>query len=546
MDIHLYMKLHNGSFCLKISSGNGGPEWHQVKLPVDEEGHTKTANTSMRDFLANWLFWKVHSIFRQMPITAVKAHCDQNVLDDYEQQVRFVMGCMQNTNAYILKYSEHKGACEDLSGILFYNVTSDLRYKSLYDRMNASKPTNYLNLELGFDRETRKWSSVDLPMSVDDFIQYLLDNKIGKMVTVNTYVTDKYLHHTGVNLFSIFRLLGVQLTIIDNDPFDLKPHGFLHKAAFNNPDWIRFSTLPTLNKEWDKQLQLTNVRYTTIPQDYSEPLEPMALPEDFRIVILSNSRIEGIKGMLAPIRYVLDNINHDFRELPLWYMSLRYLVLHVFELTDFERLYYNSGLHNFYFHVANMFKHSIIEGLATHREVRVYGDVGWKETCEPYYCGSLDNGQIEELYKDPRNLYLLLNCLTSYVDSSGPIHDVVRRGVPWFNVAPLVKLSSGNHGFEALTALEYRDIGELNTKLERAPGIYKSEKLLDGLKGYRKFLNSSVSNIEDSVLWGLDRSAPHDFERAFHLHDAYLHEMIIDYIDKNENLLLDTFGIFKL
>jgi len=206
---------------------NGDIQWHDLKLSVDVP----------QDVLVNWLLMHVKPIYDLMPFddSEFKIHCDN--IEDVKQAVFSLADVIEATNEAIRKYKNliaieaqtpytSRISFENQNKILFWNVSEDMRYLSLYNRLNKNNDIKYLNLELGFDRKTREWNHTDVQLSVDEFVSYLAKHQISKIITVNAYVLDKYISSTAVNLMALCKHLGVEWITIDNDPADLNISGY--------------------------------------------------------------------------------------------------------------------------------------------------------------------------------------------------------------------------------------------------------------------------------------------------------------------------------
>lgn len=501
--------------------------WHDLKLSVDVP----------QDVIVNWLLMKVNPIWRLMPIEDLKITCIG--IEDIKQAVFILANVLEATNEAITKYWIKTTASRE--NILFWNVSEDMRYKSLHDRLfchygRINGEILYLNMDLGFDRKAREWNHTDVPMSIDEFCKYLSDNKIGKIITVNQYVLDKYISSTAVNLMALCKHLGIEWITIDNDPADLNISGYYRRYAYNDIENARFSNLSCLVEHFDEKYDTNNIHYIAIPQDYGSE-KRSTLNDDYDIIVLSNSRYKNVKSMLNGIKAVCNALPQEtlYQDINTWYLAMRKLILEIFPLDELKMLYQNSLLHHFYFACVQWIKFKIIGDIETDRKVRVFGDVGWAEVCKEYYEGSLDNNQVNTLYEEPNHLYLLLNCSFSYLDASGPVYDVIRRNVPWINVPPMVKTEV----LEPLGAVEYTDKIGLNKLINNftVPGeLFDALNFHDGLDVYSDILNSSVEDIENEVL-PIVKTRISEFKDQRYRHIILINDVVNNYLDKNEPFL---------
>jgi len=527
MKAFIYLCKDNNSFCIKLDL-NGKKTWHDIKL-----------DNLDADFLSRWIFAKVKPVFFSMPLDEMKILCAKSFYENHKNIIDACSTVLECTNNEISKHKELKDCGKDYSEILFFNISEDIRYKSFYERLNRKKAVFYMNMEAGFNRVTRRWeASNDLPIGIDELIKFIQTKKIRKIISINYYLLDRYMEKTGVNLIALFNYIGVEYIIINNDPLDLRTSGHIHKTAMHNNDCIQFSNLKVLNQYWDTRYDLDS-NYIAIPQDYQKG-EFQKLNKGFDIIVLSNSRWDSIGPNKKIIEEFLAQVPGDslFDGFQIWYVALRYLVLNVMELTEYEKLKRNSWLHCFYFMVANYFKHLIINSLKTTRKIKVYGDIGWEKACPQYYCGSLNNEEVNRLYEEGNHLYLLLNFSFSYLDASGPVYDVMRRKVPFLNVPPMVK----SPFFKHMEALEYKNFDDLNSMVKVAPKIYKAKRLQNALSKYNDILISSMVGIENRINEKAETRHPaFTFDGRLKEHQTILDQKIVDYIDKHEGFLRSSY-----
>jgi hypothetical protein len=218
-------------------------------------------------------------------------------------------------------------------------------------------------------------------------------------------------------------------------------------------------------------------------------------------------------------------------------MAMRRMILGG-DLTEYQRLWLNSILHQFFWMAAQDLKYQAIRALKTERPVDVYGDEGWRNVCPEYYRGSLNNEQINELFERDDILLLLANCSFTYQDASGPVYDMIRRGCHWINL-PVVAKTDGLKGLEAI---EYDTPERLNELVNDVKPAF--EKAKEGLSFYRIILQNSVKDLIEGIQ-GKPRLKLYDWKEQLLLHDEKLDEIIDAYTDKNEILLRASYRMFK-
>ena len=458
------------------------------------------------DFLHNWLMLKSRDLFDSMP-------CEiPPVINPHELPVNRWAMLLHVTNNTLKKVEKDTNG--EYTNLLFWNVGNDIRYQGM---CKVIKPEVYQNLDLGFDRKKRVWNKQEPPMPAEDLVKYLVDNKIGTLLTINSYLSDKYGSHYGVELGTLLKHMGVDYVTISVDPEDMSACGYMRRDFYNHK---QFSNLFILSESFAKK----DIIHCAIPQDYSARPK-RELPEDYDIVILSNSRWKNIESMKNAINAL------DVPDINLWYLAMRKLITEVMPIPYYKMNHINSILHHFYFACVNKQKHDIIGQIKTDRTVWVYGDDGWLNVCPEYYKGCLDNGEMERLFAEDGHLYLLLNASFTYLDASGPVYDMVARRLPWVNVPPMIKTEK----YLGMGEIEYQDIAELNELINNynpSDEYHRAQDLL------RITYSASVDDIE-SVVRGLDSGGV--FQSELNEHKKLIDLLVNEYLMNNETFLRSCF-----
>ncbi len=529
-NLELSLGKYRGCLSVRADMGNGKPIW----------ADTRVKDNTPQIMLFGWILSRIRDAFYSMPYDGISLRCTEGFAKDNGELINSIAALIDKTNGLISEYQYLEGTFSDNDSILFINVSEDLRYGSLYRQLHRANPASmyYLNTDAGFDRVNRKWGERNIIMPIVDLVNYLTTNKIGKIMTINYYVSDTYSEKLGINLIAFLKFLGIEYIIINNDPPDLRTHAYLFKAFSSDPDVVQFSNMAALNEWWDEYYHLDNMQYCAIPQDYESSKLMTRLPDDYDIVVLSNSRLANVETMKGAIESLLPIIpgSNRYVDMQLYYMAMRHMVLNILDITEFERLTYNSLLHQFYFTLAQYLKYEIIGQLKTKRKVNVYGDVGWKQICPDLYRGSLSNGQIDNLFAEGNHLYLLLNFSLSYLDASAPVYDMIRRGVPFINVPPMIKTSD----LDGLNKIEYTDQNSLNSLVNDFNSMVDDPGLKSSLSRYRDLLISSTSRIE-SVALNTDNVDRLQYIQSLCAHDNVMQGAITNYLSQNENMIRNSF-----
>lgn len=408
---------------------------------------------------------------------------------------------------------------------------------------DKSQEINYLNMKSGFNAEKREWGKSDIPIDINELINIIKEKKIRKIVSINVLLLSIYIINTGIFLNAVFSFIGIEHIIIDNDPYDLKPEGYL-KMLFSNSESVpRFNCPYIFTKPWLKKYALTNIQRVPIPQYYKLHTDLPELAEDYSLLVLSNSRIRNVRLMYPSIIFLLDHINENFlyRDIQLWFLAMQYMITEVMDMNEFDRLLYNSRLHSFFYTVVQLLKYEVIEAVDTTRNIEIYGDIGWKTVFPEYYRGMLNQKEIEDKLSINRYLYLLLNSSFTYLHASAPVYDAVALNVPFINMAALCR----SNALQGLEKIEYLNNRELNS-LIKDTSYFKDNDFRDSLQKFQKALIESTEFMHNKITDYTCDNTHTFYHKELLEHDRLLDEMMFSYIDEKESFLRDCFDIFFL
>lgn len=523
----------------------------ELEIDKKQSQHELIMSPQTEDIGMSVLLWILNSmkpLFFEMPLAEVKMVFPPEVLAATNDILPFCSHVVKHTNDAMIEFKQLKGMAEHHTKFLFYNVSDNHRYVRLYEKLRNLYPAKalYQNFEMDWDPNTRRCENNDVPLPLPDLIEFIAKEGIKKIVSINHYLLERYLKNDGIYLPALFRHLGVEYIIIDNDNYDTQAYLYLLRSFFHCNSFQRFSTVPLEQEPWDRRYALQNIHYIGMPQDYQSNIDMSQLDENYGVLVLSNSRIDDVKSTFAFIIYLLDHFPEDnlFTELQLWCWSLRHLILEVMNLGELERLHYNSIVHNIFYSVTQFLKYEIIDSIDTTRKIEIYGDSGWEEIFPEYYQNKyLGNQEMNGLFAEGRHLHLLLNHSITYPDAAGPIQDAMSRNLPFINWPTLVKTKP----FKGLRHIEYNNKEKLNYLIDNIRTVIEKRELMDSMEVFRETLVTSTNTIEQQIVLNKKSSADEGvFAKHYKAHKVLLHEMIQEYIEENEPFLRETFRILCL
>ena len=217
-------EIHNNSLCLKYQLND--------EIVVHEKKITgfNPSNNEITMYYFWWILNAIKPLFFIMPVEDVKIEFTQECKDKFNNMISFCYNLLKNTNEILKSYSYKKGESQSNEKILFFNVDDNVNFKKIYQNSNdvdLSK-TRYLNFNSGFNSVERKWEKTPPPMSVEELIQYIKENQIKKIVSINHFLLEKYIDQ-GVYILALFKYLKLEYIIVDLDNYDLSTQGYLYK-----------------------------------------------------------------------------------------------------------------------------------------------------------------------------------------------------------------------------------------------------------------------------------------------------------------------------
>ncbi|MDM8535842.1 hypothetical protein QUF70_03730, partial [Desulfobacterales bacterium HSG17] len=337
-------------------------------------------------------------------------------------------------------------------------------------------------------------------------------------------------------------MLGIEYVCIDHDARDAD----LSKKFFNNNNFKRYSLAFVESQFWDKYYGITNISYPTIPHlGVNKDAKFVELEEDYKIVVLSFSRLNQVLPQLGQILYVLEQFdeNYLFSQFQTWHYAMIYFMREILNCSEFELLSNYRTINIFGHNITQFLKFEMIEGLKTDHDIEIYGDEYWKFIFPDYYKGWLDNKeQIDELFSHNNCLYLLLNWAPSIFTSNPHLYNAIKRKNPFVCYAPLAKTDE----FKGFEHIEYDNITKLNHIVENIRDIFKNPVLLQAIKNQQSVLETSSKFFENSILSNKDSQYQFEFERMCSKTIKKIDQKVYRFMDKNEVLLRGAYDfLFK-
>ncbi|MBU2453919.1 MAG: hypothetical protein KJ668_11480, partial [Proteobacteria bacterium] len=340
--IRIQAEIFNQSLCIKCTSPHG-IFWNEKKIVGDEK------KQPMQSMVLYSLLNVIKPLFFELPVDHIEVQLSEECNQRFSGFFKFILDCLKITNQAISRVKEKKRIAIHNETLLLYNIGDNSNFNILIDqlKLKSSKKIKTLDFDPGFNPIERRWEKTDPPMTVDELVGLVDRDKIGKIVSINHYLLEKYLEK-GVYLIALLKFLGIEHVIIDLDNYDLSVQGYQTKLFYNCSSFDRFS-YTYFHKYWDQYYELKNVNRLAFIKKNVAQFEFEEISDDYGVLITSNSRIKDVISFLNPMLFLLDHFPGKtfIAEFELWYYSLRHMILNIMDFNEYEKLNYNALLQRF-------------------------------------------------------------------------------------------------------------------------------------------------------------------------------------------------------
>jgi len=136
-----------------------------------------------------WMLNETKPLFYDMPFDNISIACQSGSHNEFKKVINSFTTITQQTNAAIERISHLHGATKDNDHLLLINVDGHYRYRGLYDHLHRAAPKRmiYMDMASGYNPVTRQWEASHLPMQLSDLIQFIIQNKIKKIISIISY-----------------------------------------------------------------------------------------------------------------------------------------------------------------------------------------------------------------------------------------------------------------------------------------------------------------------------------------------------------------------
>lgn len=451
-----------------------------------------------------YFYWMLKAakdlFFDHMPVAQVEFCCSENLKTEPFQTTLFkFFDVVQTSNAFLKEITPLKDMAKSHEGLFIYNVDNSSGLLELYESYEKKGlPVLYQNMPSGWDRKEGKFKFGNKEiLTPRELLDFIARHRVKSILSLNKYYLAEMIKNFSIYLLPVLRFINAEYICYDLDTYEVFDFGDLAKAALNWRDFHRLSTMPNICL-WDKALGNHNVSYVPV---LTNPERLASLPElagDYDLVMISNSRFKAILPQLEKCLFYLELCREEFLffDIQLLYYVLRhFLFLSQWDLAlKFKQDALLSQLH---LNCLSLMKMEVLEGIKTDRRVMLYGDEGWDVVCpDKFMKHYLPSPDADQMMKSGGFVRLLVNQNFSWLENN-PVHfDSIRKG-HYFLCFP--SLSRGEE-FRAMESLEYKNLDELNRKINEVLVLYAQKALQNSRDAVLTNIKKSMDETRDFIL----------------------------------------------
>ncbi len=486
------------------------------------------------------LFCATHNfLYNVLPVQDITVAIDNSVLQcggEYLNKIVTELGStFINTNQYLQQIDRECIDSSSFNGTFIYNVDDHKLLRDIFER-EQMKPRDeliYKNLFSGFDVFRREWREPEGLINPSHLIKLITEHKIKRIISINTIYPEHAHSFFNVWIFSLLKRIGVSWIVIDWDIPALTPTLGVSKAAFNCSSFTRYTIFPSIERDWDQQIGLTNIKY--MPTHYTEEqtIQLPKLDNNYKILCAATGYLQQLlhDSILGRILEAFEFVNDDniFQEFQFWFHVMSYYVAHKYQGGLFQKLILRTMLLNVHFKGIGLLKYEVLDQLNTKRQLLLFGSENWADIYPQYYQGRyLPLDELKQMLATKKYLYLLFNNKFSFPEPNEVVGTAVTFGAPFIDFPATVYTPE----LEGLKKIGYRSIADLNNKIDNVNTIMEDSDFKNSLKYYAQFMGRSAFLFREGLL--TDNPKTNDeFEAICLQHRNIFVQHAEEYIEQN-------------
>lgn len=484
--------------------------------------------------------------------------------------------CLVNTNKFLQRYIPQAAEFQDHDQVLLYSMGKNQFLEDINARGQRAGLTHvhFRQFSCGFDAKERHWQGEVDCFSPNELMEFVLEHRIKRIVSVNMYYLQFLAQHHGVMIQTVFEKLGLEYTIVDWDIYSFNDRYGLNKLVYDHPKMQRFDIFPVMQSAWNKLLGFENIRYycVSLASEIENPevrLEESSstgqegdrswlLDEDYVVLCAGHARIETLLegNRLSNVLAVLDTCTEEtlFRDFQVWfYAAADYLLNHLRRPTA-QKLKLWAQLIQLHFDCITLLKYEVLDQLRTERELLLYGDEGWGQLFPHYFSGEhISKPELWEKIRSKKYLNLQFNNVLSYYESNPVSGDVLSCGAPFLGFPAVVC----EEDISAFSRMEFSCVAEMNRKVADINPFLDDPSLALAISSFQKNtqtfreealeqLGNTAANTNVNENARLERSSGADsFAQLCARYQKLSNQITSEYITQHKSEMEQFFRCFE-
>ncbi len=413
-----------------------------------------------------------------------------------------VLNVIKKTNDFIIQYAALRSAFKSNHKIFIYNVDQNPFIQDLYKSMQerTKNTIEYNEMKTGWDKEKREFFEASYyPPEI--LLQKLLEAKIKRIISINTYYLDNILSTYEINFLAVCCHLNIEWITINNDTHELNPKGYLNQSIHHYDPFTYFCTMPNISRIWNEILNLKNITYVPVFRKKLQRKSLHTLNPDYQLFIYSHSRLEYLYHDMSNILafYQCLDPNNIFQDFQQFYYAIRHLLLNDSQYSLVKKVNIDYCLSIIHFSFVTLVKFIIIEHLQknSRRKIVLFGDEQWEQLFPSLYQHKyLNDAEVGQMLNEKKYLQIIFNQNYSYYENNPAHLKAMLSGNPFLCFPPVVNLPQTS----AFSALEYNNLPTLLTKTENINVLIQDPLLQTTCQNYIFTMNQCLDNYTDQAL----------------------------------------------
>lgn len=493
-------------------------------------------------YIDAWVLYHIKSLFfDELPVSPeqINFSIDTSIQGKLLQNIQFLQQVIVKTNQLLLDCQNLTDKAALYEKLWVYQYSDNVHLNRIVQTLKEDQvPFVTSSMVCGWNKEKRIWEKDDEILSPEQVIEYLIQNQIKSILTVNLYYLHQTLYQYQIFMLPVLRLLGVSLSTIHYDFYEVSgAQGNLLQSFLHDDQSQNYSILAHWHGPWDRKLDRSNIDYIALTETSQDQIkDSMDLQKDFKIVAMSHSRLDQIVKWLHPILFIVHQLDpqRSLADFHLLFHSLRHHVIHHKNLSLDQQLKLDCQLLTLYEGVANFLKMDTLARIQKDWPVEIYGDEGWKKVLpDSYQNRYLSHEEINNSMQSDGTVYFLPNYLVTYLETHPSLDRVIDRHVPYVIFPPLVR----SEELQGMSILEFESSESLNGLLQTIHQRVQQSQFLESLQYYREMVHSGYQYFTQKIEGKISQKDESLYQQQLTKHQRLLEQKICDYQKSHQNVL---------